>query len=130
MAVFLLILLAGYYIISVSYTNSIIGGLENIKEHPFPVAIAAGKMETNSRELRLTVERLCTDRTIDTLDEVKRGLAENLHRILYMKQCACLEQQRRIPCMSETRMWIVRRQKMPEFHVSPLHGVFEVRSFL
>lgn len=77
MAVFLLILLAGYYIISVSYTNSIIGGLENIKEHPFPVAIAAGKMETNSRELRLTVERLCTDRTIDTLDEVKRGLAEN-----------------------------------------------------
>lgn len=34
-------------------------------------------METNSRELRLTVERLCTDRTIDTLDEVKRGLAEN-----------------------------------------------------
>ena len=76
-AVFLLILLAGYYIISVSYTNSIIGGLENIKEHPFPVAIAAGKMETNSRELRLTVERLCTDRTIDTLDEVKRGLAEN-----------------------------------------------------
>lgn len=77
MAVFLLILLAGYYIISASYTNSIIGGLENIKEHPFPVAIAAGKMETNSRELRLTVERLCTDRTIDTLDEVKRGLAEN-----------------------------------------------------
>lgn len=70
-------MLAGYYIISVSYTNSIIGGLENIKEHPFPVAIAAGKMETNSRELRLTVERLCTDRTIDTLDEVKRGLAEN-----------------------------------------------------
>ena len=77
MAVFRLILLAGYYLISVSYTNSIIGGLENIKEHPFPVAIAAGKMETNSRELRLTVERLCTDRTIDTLDEVKRGLAEN-----------------------------------------------------
>ena len=77
MAVFLLIVLAGYYIISASYTNSIIGGLENIKEHPFPVAIAAGKMETNSRELRLTVERLCTDRTIDTLDEVKRGLAEN-----------------------------------------------------
>ena len=77
MAVFLLILLAGYYIISASYTNRIIGGLENIKEHPFPVAIAAGKMETNSRELRLTVERLCTDRTIDTLDEVKRGLAEN-----------------------------------------------------
>lgn len=77
MAVFLLILLAGYYIISASYTNSIIGGLENIKEHPFPVAIAAGKMETNSRELRLTVERLCTDRNIDTLDEVKRGLAEN-----------------------------------------------------
>ena len=77
MAVFLLILLAGYYIISASYTNSILGGLENIKEHPFPVAIAAGKMETNSRELRLTVERLCTDRTIDTLDEVKRGLAEN-----------------------------------------------------
>lgn len=77
MAVFLLILLAGYYIISAAYTNSIIGGLENIKEHPFPVAIAAGKMETNSRELRLTVERLCTDRTIDTLDEVKRGLAEN-----------------------------------------------------
>lgn len=77
MAVFLLILLAGYYIISASYTNSIIGGLENNKEHPFPVAIAAGKMETNSRELRLTVERLCTDRTIDTLDEVKRGLAEN-----------------------------------------------------
>ena len=34
-------------------------------------------METISRELRLTVERLCTDRTIDTLDEVKRGLAEN-----------------------------------------------------
>ena len=77
MAVFLLILLAGYYIISASYTNSIIGGLENIKEHPFPVAIAAGKMETNSRELRLTVERLCTDRTIDTLDEVKSGVAEN-----------------------------------------------------
>ena len=77
MAGFLMLLLIGYYIISVFYTKNIIGELENIKEHPFPVTIAAGTMEANSRHSRMLSERLCTDRNKKTLEDVRAGLTEN-----------------------------------------------------
>lgn len=76
-AVFLVILMTGYYLVSVIYTNNIIGGLENIKEHPFPVAIAAGDMKANSLQTRLLTDRLCTDRSAETLKDVKAGFQEN-----------------------------------------------------
>ena len=76
-AVFLVILMVGYYLVSVIYTGSIIGGLENIKEHPFPVVIAAGDMKANSLQTRMLADRLCTDRSAMALEDAAAGFKEN-----------------------------------------------------
>lgn len=77
MAIFLIIVMAGYYLVSVVYTKNIVGGLESIKEHPFPVTIAAGDVKVNSLQARLLTERLCSDRSEEALESVKAALAEN-----------------------------------------------------
>lgn len=76
-ALLLVVLMVGYYLVSVFYTKNIIGGLENIKEHPFPVVIAAGDMKTNSLQIRLMVDRLSTDRAEEALEDTRIGFAEN-----------------------------------------------------
>lgn len=77
MTILLVVLMLGYYMVSVLYTKNIIIELKNIKEHPFPVAIAAGSMQSNSQQTRLLAERLCTDRTEGTMIDVKAGFLEN-----------------------------------------------------
>ncbi|MCC8026333.1 MAG: response regulator [Clostridium sp.] len=77
MAFFLVVIMAGYYLVSVFYTKNIVAGLESIKEHPFPVTIAAGDVKANALQVRLLTERLCTDRTEETLESVKAALVEN-----------------------------------------------------
>ena len=76
-AVILVLLIVGYYIVSVFYTESIINGLENIKEHPFPVVIAAGDMKANSLQIRLLTNRLRTIRSEESLEFVTDNLTQN-----------------------------------------------------
>ena len=76
-AAFLIIVMAGYYMVSVFYTKNIVSGLESIKEHPFPVSIAAGDVKVNSLRIRLLTEQLCSDQSEGTLESAKDALAEN-----------------------------------------------------
>lgn len=76
-AVLLVILMIGYYMVSVFYTNNIVGEIDNIKGHPFPVVIAAGDMKANSLQIRLLADRLGTDRTEEVLEEVEVAFSQN-----------------------------------------------------
>ena len=76
-AAILVLLMAMYYLVTLFYTNNIVDGMENIKNHPFPVTRAAGKMKTNSLEIRLLSDRLGTDRTAKALEAIESSLADN-----------------------------------------------------
>ena len=76
-AIALVVLMIGYYIVSIFYTNNIIGGLRNIKEHPFPVVIAIGEMKANSLQMRSFCDRLENSPTVETMDDIEDGLAIN-----------------------------------------------------
>ncbi|MCD2491085.1 response regulator [Lacrimispora sp. NSJ-141] len=76
-AIFLAVLMLGYYLVSVFYTGSIVEEIENIKEHPFPVVIAAGDMKVNSLQIRLLAARLGTDRSEEAIEEVSNSFVQN-----------------------------------------------------
>ena len=72
----LIILLVVYYIVTLANTIKIADQVEQISEHPFPVSIAAGKVDTCAAQLRTLPERLVYMRSPEVIEAVRRHIDE------------------------------------------------------
>lgn len=103
-AVMLIGLLVIYYVMTLNNTSKIAEQVEMISEHPYPVAIAVGEVETGTAQLRSLPERLFYGRTPDMIklvhqhyDTIDEMIVENIEFILdrytYQPEDALLLQQ-------------------------------------
>lgn len=88
-AIMLFCLLFIYYMVTLLNTNTIVEQVEMMGEHPFPVAIAAGDIDSGLSQLRSLPERLIysrSDSVITTVqyhyDAIDESIAENLSFII------------------------------------------------
>lgn len=88
-AVFLTSLLIIYYIITLYNTNIITKQIEMIGKHPYPIAVAVGKVNTGLAQLRSLPERLeysHTPKVIDTIrnhyNAIDKSMTESLQIII------------------------------------------------
>lgn len=103
-AVFLVGLLIIYYIITLVNTNTIAEQVEMIGEHPYPVAVSVGDVNTGLAQLRSLPERLIYSRTPEVTGTVREhykaidsSMTENLDfimekYIIHPEDAAALEQ--------------------------------------
>lgn len=74
-AIALIVLLAVFYAVTALNMAAINQQVELIKEHPYPVSVAAGRVETLLVQLETVSQRLLFVRTPEALDDVERSYA-------------------------------------------------------
>ena len=73
-AVLLVALLVLYYIVTITNANVTSGHLEMIREHPYPVIIEAGKVETDVVRMMGEAERLLYIHTPEAVKKVEENI--------------------------------------------------------
>lgn len=88
-AIMLFCLLFIYYMVTLLNTNAIVEQVEMMGEHPFPVAIAAGDIDSGLSQLRSLPERLIYSRSDSVInavryhyDAIDESITENLSFII------------------------------------------------
>lgn len=88
-AVMLIGLLVIYYVMTLNNTSKIAEQVQMISEHPYPVAIAVGEIETGTAQLRSLPERLFYGRTPNMIklvrqhyDTIDKMIVENIEFVL------------------------------------------------
>lgn len=68
----LVALMSAYYMLTLLMTNTLTDQVESIRNHPYPVALAAGEVENGLVQLRILPERLFSTRTLQMRETVRR----------------------------------------------------------
>lgn len=133
-AVMLIGLLVIYYIMTLNNTSKIAEQVQMISEHPYPVAIAVGEIETGTAQLRSLPERLFYGRTPNMIKLVRQHyntidkmIVENiefvLERYTYQPEDALLLQQTYFE-LREEQDNLLRYCQDPEFTDEEAEGFY------
>ena len=68
----LIILVSSYYLTSIVLSTKIFTQVESIREHPFPVIISTGRIESSLYQMRVLTERMTYIRNHDVIQNVRK----------------------------------------------------------